>query len=122
MTTSNSAGNLLASATIAASANNATTNLDLSAKFEGQIQFVGAFGTVAATAGIQVDCYRRIGSGPVNDTISAVSFVIAAVASTTVKQSFVLPTGRWNIKLTNLDATNSVTTVTLTDDTVDAIS
>lgn len=122
MTTSNVAGNLLASATIAASGTNSTTNLDLSAKFEAQVQFSGAFGTVAGTAGIQVDCYRRIGSGPAVDTVPAATFLVVAVASTTVKQSFVLQTGRWNIKLTNLDATNSVTVCTLTDDTLDSVA
>lgn len=122
MVTSNTAGNLLASTTIAASGNNATTNVDLSTVYEGQIQASITFGTVAGTSGVQVDCYRRIGSGPANDTVPVTSFVIASTASTTTRQSFALPTGRYNIKLTNLDATNSVTAVTLTDDTVNGVS
>lgn len=122
MTTSNAAGNLLASTTIAASGTNSATNLDLSAKFEGQIQLSATFGTVAATAGVQVDVFRRIGSGPAVDTVATTSFVLAATVSTTKLVSFALPTGRYNIKLTNLDATNSVTAVTLTDDTIDSVA
>jgi hypothetical protein len=122
MTTSNAAGNLLASTTIAASGTNSTTNLDASTAFEAQVQVSVTFGTVAATSGLQVDVFRRIGSGPAVDTVAITSFVIASTASTTVKQSFALPTGRYNIKLTNLDATNSVTLVTLTDDVVTSVA
>jgi hypothetical protein len=121
MTTGNSAGNLLTSTTIAASAST-TFNVDLSAKFEGQVQVGVTFGTVAATAGLQVQVFRRVGSGPAVDTAAVTQFVIAAVASTTSLQSFALPTGRYQVKLTNLDATNSVTSVSATDDTIDAVS
>lgn len=120
--TQSAVGHLLASTTIAASGTNSTSNLDASGKFEAQVQFSGAFGTVAATAGIQVDCYRRIGTGPAVDTVPVLSFLVTAVASTTVKQSWSLPTGQYNIKLTNLDATNSVTSCTLTDDYVATVA
>jgi hypothetical protein len=120
-TTSNAQGNLLASATIAASATR-NFNLDVSAKFEAEVQLGVTFGTVAATAGLQVQAFRRVGSGPQNDTNPALQFTIPAVASTTAYQSFALPTGRWNVVLTNLDATNAVTATTATSDTVDAVS
>lgn len=121
MTTGNTAGNLLTSATIAASANT-TFDVDYSAKFEGQIQLSITFGTVAATSGVQVDVLRRIGSGPAIDTVAMTGTVVASTASTTKLQSFNLPTGRYRIKLTNLDATNSVTSVTATDDTINSVS
>lgn len=120
-TINNAAGNLLASTTITASSN-ATAILDVSAKFEAAIQASVTFGTVAATSGVQVDVFRRIGSGPAVDTIAATTFTIPSTASTTKLVSFALPTGRYQIKLTNLDATNSVTSVTLTTDTVDSVS
>jgi hypothetical protein len=121
MTTSNSAGNLLASTTLAASGTNSTTNLDASAKFEAQVQISCTFGSVAATAGVQINVYRRIGSGPANDTVPMNTILVTAVGSTTAKQSFALQTGRYNITLINLDSTNSVTGVTLTDDTIDGV-
>lgn len=121
MTLTNAAGNLLASTSISASAST-SFNVDLSAKFEGQIQIGVTFGTVAATAGLQVQAFRRIGSGPANDTNAVTTFFIPAVASTSSLQSFALPTGRYSIKLTNLDASNGLTAVTATDDTIDAVS
>src|SRR5215475_11803959 len=79
-----------------------TTALDASTKFEAQIQVKAAFGTVAATNGIQVDVFRRFGAGPTDDTIAIFSFYILGTGSTTKYQSFVLATGKYDIKLTNL--------------------
>ena len=121
MTTSHSAGNLLASGSLAASANT-TFNVDYSAKIGGFIQIAVTFGTVAATSGLQIDVYRRIGSGPVTDTESAMTFLIPSTGSTTKDKSFALPTGRYQIKLTNLDGTNGLTGVSGTDDTIDSYS
>lgn len=121
MTTTNTAGNLLASATIAASGNT-TFDVDCSAKINSQIQLSVTFGTVAATSGIQVDVYRRIGSVPAIDTESVTGLTIPSTTATTKRKSLVLPTGRYRVKLTNLDATNSVTLVTATDDTFDGMS
>jgi hypothetical protein len=122
MTTTNAAGNLLASTSIAASGTNSTTNLDASAAFEAQVQVSVTFGTISSTSGLQIDVYRRIGSGPATDTRPIISLVIPSTASTTTLQSFALPTGRYNIKLTNLDAANSVTGVSLTSDVVLSVS
>jgi hypothetical protein len=118
--TANAAGNLLASASIAAGAN-ATYNVDVSAKFANQIQHTVTFGTVATTAGLRVDVFRRIGTGPVVDTQAMLSHVITAVASTTKVRSLELPTGRYQVSLTNLDATNGVTAVSATGDTIDSV-
>ncbi len=50
-----------------------------------------------------------------------VDFTIPTTVSTAVYQSFALPTGKYDIKLTNLDATNAVT-VEITSSTVDAVA
>jgi hypothetical protein len=120
MTLTHTAGNLLASATIAAGGNT-TFDVDYSAKFEGQVQIAVTFGTVAATSGLQIDVFRRIGSGPAVDTEAISTLTIPSTASTTKDKSFALPTGRYRVKLTNLDATNSVTSVSATDDTIDGV-
>ena len=120
MTLTNAAGSLLASTSVAASGN-ATFNVDLSAKFEGQIQVGVTFGTIAATAGLQIDAFRRIGSGPAVDTNAVTTFVIPAVAGARL-QSCALPIGRYQIKLTNLDATNGLTLVSANNDTVDSVA
>jgi hypothetical protein len=119
--TFNATGNLLGASSLAASANT-TFTVDYSAKFEGEIQIAVIFGTVAATSGLQVDVFRRIGSSPVVDTEAVTSFVIPSTASTTKDKSVALPTGKYTIKLTNLDGTNGLTGVSATDATVDAIS
>lgn len=119
--TFNAKGNVVNNATLAASASR-TDAVDASAKFEVQVQVEVAFGTVAATSGLQVDVYRRFGAGPTDDTISILTFTIPSTASTTKDQSFALPTGKYDIKLTNLDATNSVTALYVTTSTVDSIA
>ena len=119
-TITNSAGNVLASATIAAGGNTSATQ-DYSAQFEGIVQLSVNFATVAATAGVQVDVFARVGSGPAIDTIAVLTRIMPATASTTKLMSIRLPTGRYTIKLTNLDATNSVTSVSLTSDTINAV-
>jgi hypothetical protein len=121
MTKTNAAGNLLASTTIAASGVNTTANVDASTVFEAQIQVSVTFGTVSSFPGLLVEALRRIGSGPANDTVPAWSMTVPGVASSTQRMSMPLPTGRYNIKLTNLDGTNAVTGVTLTSDTVDSV-
>lgn len=122
MTTNHAAGNLLASVTVAAGTSTTTFDADYSAKIEGQIQIAATFGTVAATAGLQVDVFRRIGTTPGIDTQAMATLVIVATASTTQLKSVALPTGRYRLRITNLDATNNVTSVTATDDTVDGIA
>jgi hypothetical protein len=120
--TQNAAGNIRASASLAASATSTTSTFDVSAKFGVQAQIGVTFGTVAATSGLQVDIYRSIGSTPVVDTLPITSLVIPAVASTTSSRSIELGTGKYQFKVTNLDATNSVTLVYITGDTIDAVA
>ena len=111
----------LASGSIAASGST-SFSLDLSTKFEGQIQIKNTGGgSVAGTNGLQVDVYRRFGAGPTDDTIPMLTFVIPTTASTTKYQSFALGTGKYTVKLTNLDASNAVTAES-TLSTVDGVS
>ncbi|HLW67826.1 MAG TPA: hypothetical protein VKS79_21085 [Gemmataceae bacterium] len=119
--TFNALGNIVSNASVAASGTR-TDAVDGSTKFETQVQVDVTFGTVAATNGFQVQVFRRFGAGPTDDTIAIVNFTIAGVGSTTVIQSFALPTGKYDIKVTNLDATNGVTGYYLTTSTVDSIA
>jgi hypothetical protein len=121
VSTFNAQAGLLASGSLAASGTS-TTALDISTKFEAQIQVKNTGGgSVAGTNGLQVDVFRRFGAGPTDDTISILTFIITTTASTTKYQSFTLPTGKYDIKLTNLDASNAIT-VEMTSTTVDTIS
>lgn len=119
--TFNTAGNALASQSIAA-AGTQTFNLDLSAKFEGQLIVTATFGTIAATAGLKVECFEGYGSGPTYPTTNPnFSYTLAAVAGNQQTPKIALPTGKWQVKLTNLDATNGLTLVIGTVDTVDSV-
>jgi hypothetical protein len=115
------AGNGLASAGMALSATR-NFDLDVSAAFEAQLQIGCTFGTVAGTAGLQVQVFPKVGSTPVNDTIAGPgSFTITAVGSTAEAQSIRLGTGKYHIVLTNLDATNALTLTYATYDLVSSI-
>ena len=122
--TFNTAGNALASQSLA-NAGTVTFNLDLSAKFEGQVEVkVVEGGTVAATAGVRVDVFAGYGSTPTYTTVNPnfTMTVPAGTATVTVySPKIYLPTGKYQVKLTNLDATNAVT-VEATMDTVDAVA
>lgn len=118
--TTGSAGNALASAPLAASGTT-NFNVDFSAVFEGQIQVGATFGTIAATAGLRIDVYRRIGTTPVNSTVAMLSITLAAVSGAK-SLDLALATGKYNVVLTNLDATNGLTAVYATDDTIPAVS
>ena len=67
--------------------------------------------SVAATNGCQVQAFATADTGPNYDTVAfaGTNFTFTTVASTPAAQSFFLPTGKYQIKLTNLDATNAIT-------------
>jgi hypothetical protein len=119
--TFHAAGNLFAPAPLGAGAST-TFDVDYSGKVEGFIQIAATFGAaVDVVSGIQIDIRRRIGVGNLPDTQSAgLPGFVAAIASTTQRKSFPLTTGRYQIRLTNLDAVNGVTDVGATDDSVDS--
>jgi hypothetical protein len=112
-------GNRLASQALAA-ATPVSFTLDYSARIGGLLQIAATFGTVAAVAGLQIDVFRRVGTGPAVDSIAVSTYTISATASTTQRKSLALPTGRYTVTLTNLDTTNGLTNVTATDDTIDS--
>jgi len=120
--TKNALGNALASATVAA-AGTTTFDLDFSAKFEGQLVVQGNFGTIAATAGLQVQIFARFDSTPTNATTNPnFTYTIPAVSGLQYSPRIYLPTGVYHVIITNLDASNSVTVVQATTDTVDSVS
>jgi len=96
--------------------------LDIRTKFEARIQVKNTGGgTVAATNGLQVDVFRYVDGGTRKDTVPILTFVIPTTTSTEKEQSFALPTGHYNVKLTNLDASNAITVDALYE-TTDAIT
>jgi hypothetical protein len=104
--------NALASGSLAA--NSSTTfTADFSANCLGgfvQVWNTGG-GTVAATNGCQVQAFATADTGPNYDTVAfaGTNFTIATVVSTAAAQSFLLPAGKYQIKLTNLDLSNAIT-------------
>lgn len=121
--TAGAAGNASASASLAAGASRSAFTVDFSTVFEGDVQFGATFGTVAATAGLQVSIFPVVGSTPVADTIAGPgSFVLTATASTSQAQTVKLQTGKYSVVLKNLDATNGLTAVYATSDTVPSIA
>ncbi len=119
--TGNTAANIHASATLAASGT-ANDNYDGSAVFETQVHVKAVVGTAAATNGLQIDVYRRYGATPTTSGTAFLTYILPSVGSTTTDFDFFLPCGKYNIKLTNLDATNALTAVTVTGDTVTSLS
>jgi hypothetical protein len=119
--TQNATGNALTSQSLGAGAN-VTFDLDISTKFADEVAISNTpGGTVAATAGLQVNWFRKIGTAPDIDTEPVGGFVIPSVASTLKVASLELPTGFWRIKLTNLDATNAIT-VKATQDAIPTVA
>jgi len=119
--TFNGAGNLRASASLAASAT-FNNDVDYSTKFEAQIHIKNTpGGTVSATRGLRIDVYRRYSSGPATaDSPMMIFFLPSQTISVAESLDFFLPTGKWNIKVTNLDAAQAVT-VEMGDDTVSSL-
>ncbi|MCA1596095.1 MAG: hypothetical protein LC772_06690 [Chloroflexi bacterium] len=120
--TFNAAGNVLAAQALAASASVTTATIDVSTRFEAQFQVSSAGGaTVNAVNGCRVQAYRVVGGGTTVDTVPSATFDIATLVSATAVQTLPLPTGRWQIKLTNLDTSNGIN-VQISDGTVDTIT
>jgi hypothetical protein len=96
--------------------------VDLSTKFEGQIQLKNTGGaTVGTTNGLQIQAFRSFGAGPTYDTSPVTAFTIPTTAGLATYKSFALPTGKYQISLTNLDAANAIT-VESTLSTLDSVA
>lgn len=78
-------------------------------------------GSVSATNGAQIDIYPAVDTGPDYDTVSSYTTVITTIASTAAYATIKLATGKYQCKLTNLDATNAITLAAQTA-TIDAVS
>jgi hypothetical protein len=111
--TYNTQGNAFTSATIT----NGTTQsfaIDFSGVMLGQFQVGNTAGSsVSTTAGLQVAIYNQFTTN--NDNVPIEQFVITSVASTTEYQSLTLPTGKYNVILSNLDASHTVTAIATTN-------
>jgi hypothetical protein len=120
--TGNSAGNIHASASLSASGT-ANDNYDGSAVLETQIHVKNTpGGSVATTRGLRVDVFRRYGSSPTTGEMPFLTYTLpSATASTAESIDFFLGPGKYNIKITNLDATNAVT-VEITGDQISNLS
>lgn len=108
--TGNTANNVIASGSIAASGT-ANANVDYSAVLEAQIHVINTpGGSVAATRGLKVEVFRRYGATPTTAESALLTFTLpSATASTAESLDVYLGPGKYNIKLTNLDASNAVT-------------
>lgn len=115
--TFNSAGNVKSSASLSASATG-NQDVDYSAVIGARVVVKNTpGGSVAATRGVRIDVFVRYGSGPATAVTAWISFTMpSAAASTAEDLAFDLPPGKYNIKWTNLDASNAVT-LEITGDT-----
>lgn len=120
--TGNSAGNIRASASLAASGT-ANYDVDYSGRWEAQIHVLNTpGGTVSSIRGVRIDIYRRYGSSPTTGQSPIQAYTLpSATISTAESADFFLGPGKYNIKITNLDAGNAVT-VEITGDTVDSLA
>jgi len=110
--TAEAAGNIYASNSLAA-ATAVNNTVDFSTNTLGgyvQVWNTGG-GTVATVNGCQVAAYLAGDTTPHYDTIpfAGTIFTIPTTVSTAAGQSFFLPTGKGQVTVTNLDATNAIT-------------
>lgn len=89
-----------------------TADLDISDKFEAQIQVKNQGGsTVSSTNGLEIAVFRNVSdkATPRWDTEPVTMIVIPTTSNTEKEQSFVLPTGHYRLRLRNLDTANAIT-------------
>lgn len=120
--TFNSAGNIRASASLAASGT-ANYDVDYSAVIGARVTILNTpGGTVAATRGVRFDIFNRYGSSPTTSATAMIVFTLpSATASTAETLTVDLTPGKYNLKITNLDTANAVT-VEITGDTMVIVS
>ena len=107
--TYNAQGNILNAATITNGTPNTGNIVDYSSSaLGGWIAIYCSPGTASATNGIQVQAFPAGDSTPHYDTVPVNNFIIAQTTSTVAQQSFFLPTGKYRLTITNLDASHTV--------------
>ena len=109
--TYNTRGNILNAATITNGTPNTGNIVDYS--WSASAGRAGLRSTVLrhglpATNGIQVQAFSAGDSTPHYDTVPVNNFIIAQTTSTVAQQSFFLPTGKYSLTITNLDASHTV--------------
>lgn len=121
--TAGAAGNIRTSGSLAASGTSSAT-VDYSAVLEAQIDVeCTPGGSVAATNGLKIEIFRRYGSTPTTAATAMLTYTLPSVASTAASlPPIYLGPGKYTIKWTNLDATNALSDVTITGDTVTNLS
>ena len=106
------AGGALASQSLAA-AGVVTFDVDTSGKIEAQVTLKATLrATVAATRGVRMEALQGFGSGTLQyASVPSASraFGSATAANGVASAALNLPTGKWRIRVTNLDAANAVT-------------
>lgn len=106
----NAAGNALSSQALGASSSVSFTVDFSSNSLGGWLQVWDTGGSsVSSTSGLQVQVFPAGDSTPDYDTVACWTYTITTVASTVARQSILLPTGKYSVKLTNLDATYGIT-------------
>jgi hypothetical protein len=110
--TRGAAGNLHSSASLGASAtaNNDTANYDAAFLVILTVKNTPG-GSVAATRGLQIDVYNRYGTTPTTAASPMLTFTLPSATASTAETAppIYLPGGQYNVKFTNLDASNAVT-------------
>lgn len=115
--TRGAAGNVKSSASLGAGATG-NVDVDYSAVVRAKLSVKNTPGTIAATKGVRIDIYDRYGSGPTTSIQPVQTWTLPSdVASTAEDLTIWLPPGNYNVKWTNLDATNAVT-LEITGDTM----
>lgn len=113
-----------ASIAAATSVDTGANAINYSTVFEAQLQVYVTFGTVAATSGLRVRVYRAVDAATAStfDTEPLIDMTIPSTTSTSKIAPFTLPTGLYQLQVTNLDATNAVTDVKIMAATVSGIA
>lgn len=108
--TYNAQGNVLNAVSVANGTPNTGNICDFSTStLGGWISVFCASGTASATNGIQVQIFPAGDSTPHYDTVSLPAATIAQTSSQSAQQSFLVPTGKYSVTLTNFDASHAVT-------------
>lgn len=101
---------------------NRSFDVDVSAKFEGQLHIKSTpSGTVAGTNGLKIEIFRKYGVTPTTGETACIVYTIPSVTSTAASIDVFLGTGKYSVKITNLDASNGLTDVSTTLDTVSSL-
>ena len=107
--TYNTRGNVLNAATITNGTPNAGNICDFSTNtIGGWITIYCSPGTASAVNGIVVQIYAQGDTGGDYDTVVLAGGTIAQTTSTISQQSWLVPTGKYSVTVSNLDATHTV--------------